>query len=188
MREEVMAFPESEWRQHPTEFDGNTALLLVSVDGGQNDYFSIAGQMRATPALQRSPYLRQVMATVGVPVSRSRLMRIDPGQKCPWHDDVGFHWYRRIRIHVPIVTTPEVRFHCGSDSVHMAAGEAWVFDNFERHCVVNSSDIKRIHFVFDVPGMIFLTKHWNHCIPISRRDAWPDANNFRFVPYQNDLD
>ena len=34
-------------------------------------------------------------------------------------------------------TRPEVRFYCGDENVHMAAGEAWVFDNWRLHRVEN---------------------------------------------------
>ena len=32
---EALSFPESAWRAHPSGYDGNTALILVSAHGGQ---------------------------------------------------------------------------------------------------------------------------------------------------------
>ena len=55
-------------------------------------------------------------------------------------------------MHIPVVTWPEVRFHCGDESVHMAAGEAWLFDNWRRHSVVNPTDNDRVHLVADTFG------------------------------------
>ncbi|MCA9537669.1 MAG: aspartyl/asparaginyl beta-hydroxylase domain-containing protein [Myxococcales bacterium] len=147
---EVETIKPHEWRAHPTGFAGNSAALLVTVGGGQNDDFAHAGQLAPTPLLHRLPYVRQIMAALDCPISRSRFMRLAPGQRVPMHDDVGWHWFDRIRVHVPVITHPGVRFHCGDRSVHMAAGEVWIFDNFARHGVDNDSDITRVHLVIDV--------------------------------------
>jgi hypothetical protein len=45
-----------------------------------------------------------------------------------------------------------VVFTCGDESVHMAAGECWVFDSFLRHDVQNKGDAQRIHLVLDTVG------------------------------------
>jgi hypothetical protein len=70
----------------------------------------------------------------------------------PRHADINHHWFSRVRLHVPVVTHPEVRFHCGDRSVHMAAGEAWLFDNWRLHWVENPVDAERIHLVADTSG------------------------------------
>ena len=43
-------------------------------------------------------------------------------------------------------------FTCGDETVHMAAGECWVFDSFLRHDVQNKGDAQRIHLVLDTVG------------------------------------
>ena len=137
------------WLGHPTGFAGNSFLPLVSVAGGANDDFAISGSMQPTAALHSSPYLSQVLSALELPISRCRLMRLEPGAEVPWHDDRNFHWYRRMRFHVPIVTEPEVAFACGDQTVHMAAGELWTFDNFRRHRVTHGGRLPRIHLVAD---------------------------------------
>jgi hypothetical protein len=63
------------------------------------------------------------------------------------------HWLKPIghaRGKLPpdwIFTRPEVRFHCGGEAVHMAAGEAWLFDNWRLHRVENPAPHERIHLV-----------------------------------------
>ncbi len=42
------------------------------------------------------------------------------------HCDVRYYWLERMRVHIPVRTTPDVRFHCGDDDVHMAPGEVGV--------------------------------------------------------------
>jgi hypothetical protein len=79
-------------------------------------------------------------------------MRLDPRSTVPEHADINYQWFYRVRMHIPIVTRPEVRFYCGGQSVHMAPGEAWIFDNWRRHHVENPTDETRIHLVADTSG------------------------------------
>ena len=150
LRAEVEALSEDAWVRHPTSFEGNSALRLISVNGGEND--DVDGRMLPTPHLGRCPYLRQVLSSFGVVWSRSRLMRLGPQSRVPEHADINYQWFYRVRMHIPIVTRPEVRFHCGGKDVHMAAGEAWLFDNWRRHRVENPTDDTRIHLVADTSG------------------------------------
>jgi hypothetical protein len=150
LRAEVEALPDGAWARHPTAFEGNSALRLLSVDGAENDDFE--GLMQPTPHLRMCPYIRQVLSSFGVVWSRSRLMRLGPHSRVPEHADINYQWFNRVRMHIPIVTRPEVQFHCDGKVVHMAPGEAWLFDNWRRHRVENPTDDTRIHLVADTSG------------------------------------
>lgn len=150
LRAEVAALPEHAWVHHPNQIKGNSAVRLISVDGGEND--DVNGRMQATAHLQQMPYIRQILASFGVVWSRSRLLRLAPGATVPEHSDINYHWFTRVRLHIPIITRPEVRFYCGDQVVHMAAGEAWVFDNWRAHRVENFTPDERIHLVADTSG------------------------------------
>ncbi|MFC4309557.1 sulfotransferase [Steroidobacter flavus] len=150
LRAEVAALPAQAWVRHPNAIEGNSAARLISVDGGEND--DVNGRMQATSHLEQSPYIRQILAGLGVVWSRSRLLRLAPGATVPEHADINYHWFTRVRLHIPIVTRPEVRFYCADQSVHMAAGEAWVFDNWRSHRVENFTPDERIHLVADTSG------------------------------------
>jgi len=150
LRAEVSAFPASAWARHPNGIEGNSSLRLISVGGGEND--EVTGPMSPTPHLLASPYLRQVLASFGVVWSRSRLLKLAPAYGVPEHSDINYHWFYRIRVHIPIFTHPQVRFHCDGESVHMAASECWVFDNWRLHHVENPVDAERIHLVADTTG------------------------------------
>lgn len=152
MIEEISAFPESQWRTHPKGLAGNSSLILVSANGEMNDDFAGSAPMKITPLLARCQYLQQVIASFNTPVSRTRLMRLEGEHTVPIHTDWTYHWFRRIRIHVPIITYPEVRFYCNNNDVNMAGGEAWIFDNFKPHWVVNPINQTRIHLVIDTIG------------------------------------
>ena len=147
---EVASLPEDAWAPHPNHIAGNTSLRLISVEGGEND--DVDGVMKPTPHLAKLPYVRQVLASFGAVWSRSRLLRLDPGAVVPEHSDINYHWFYRVRVHIPIVTRPEVLFHCGGETVHMRGGEAWLFDNWRLHCVENPTPDARIHLVADTSG------------------------------------
>lgn len=150
LRQEVAALPPDVWAPHPNGIAGNSSVRLISVDGGENDL--VDGSMRETAHLALMPYVRQVLASFGVPWSRTRLLKLAPGAQVPAHADINYHWFHRVRLHIPVTTRPEVRFHCGDASVHMAPGEAWIFDNWRLHNVVNPTPDARIHLVADTVG------------------------------------
>jgi hypothetical protein len=150
LREEISTLPASAWAKHPNEIKGNHSLRLISVDGLEND--DVDGVMLPTPHLESLPYVRQVLASFGVVWSRSRLLKLEPFAGVPQHADINYHWFHRVRLHVPIVTHPDVRFFCGNEDVHMAEGEAWIFDNWRLHRVENPVDVERIHLVADTSG------------------------------------
>lgn len=151
LADEVLAIEEPMWRPHPQGFPGNSMLPLVAVNGDPaNEEF--AGHMRATPELGRCPYLRQVLASFGATVGRTRLMRLSGGAEVTRHADQFYYWTERVRIHVPIVTQPGVRFECGDSVLHMAAGECWIFDTWRQHRVLNEDPRARIHLVCDSVG------------------------------------
>ncbi|MBE9066956.1 sulfotransferase [Leptolyngbya cf. ectocarpi LEGE 11479] len=163
---EAQSFEESEWRSHPSDYAGNSAISLVSADGENND--DLAGRMLPTPQLQRCPYMQQVLTSFEAVIGRSRLMRLAPQCSVPAHFDSNYYWFRRTRIHIPILTEPSVRFVCNGKSVHMASGEAWIFDNWQTHEVIHNSDTYRIHLVFDTCGS---ASFWRKVTAVELADA-----------------
>src|SRR4029079_1480277 len=151
LRSEIGQFGPAEWRDHPQGHPGNSALPLVARRGQPQDD-GVAGPMGATPHLARCPYVRQVLAALGAPIGRSRLMRLDSGAEATAHVDTNYYWSQRVRVHIPVVTTPGVRFLCGDAQTQMAAGEVWIFDTWRPHNVLNPPGVERIHLVIDTVG------------------------------------
>jgi|GEM_PF-71900 len=151
LRGEVDALPDDAWRRHPSGHPGNSAASLVSVGGDHTDD-SVGGRLATTTWLRPDSYLAQTIASFGVSVGRTRLMRIDPGAEATPHFDVHLYWFDRVRIHVPIITTNDVEFLCGDSSTHMAPGESWLFDTFRLHNVTNPGGSARVHLVIDTVG------------------------------------
>jgi hypothetical protein len=148
---EIGALGEDCWRPHPQGYPGNSMLPLVAVGGDPADE-RFVGAMQPTPLLARCPYLTQVIASLRAVVGRTRLMRLSGHAEVTLHVDQGYYWAERMRVHVPVVTQPTVRFDCGDASVHMAAGECWIFDTWRKHRVLNDAAASRIHLVVDTVG------------------------------------
>ena len=176
---EAGQFPADRWMRHPSGLPGNSAIALISSGGEDNDSFE--GEKRPTPHLDACPYMRQVMASFGEVLSRSRLMKLDARSEVRLHVDFNYHWFSRVRIHIPIVTNPEVIFHCGPERLHMGAGECWIFDSWRRHRVVNGSDRTRIHLVIDTSGS---SRFWDLVRTVE--DAHPSATaaDAKLVPFE----
>jgi len=184
LSQEVLAFGESEWLPHVQGFKGNMAIPLISLNGEMNDSFN--GPMKVTAQLQRSPYIQQVLASFDEVFGRSRLMGLGGNCEVPSHRDINYHWYNRVRIHIPIITNPQVLFYCGDTHVHMAAGETWIFDSWLPHKVENRSGENRVHLVIDTAGS---SKFWNtvdgsewRC---ARQTRKPATVADRFVAYED---
>ncbi len=170
LQQELAQFSSADWAAHPLNYKGNSAIRLITANGEEND--NVSGEMMVTQRLQRCPYVQQVFAAFQSVLTRSRFMRLAPGDIVPPHCDINYHWINRTRIHIPIVTHTDVRFKCDGEEVHMAAGEAWIFDNWRRHSVENNSNITRVHLVIDTVGSPFF---WNLV-------ASGQANNFDQQP------
>ncbi len=169
LQAEVAALPSQAWVEHPDRVAGNSAARLISSGGGETD--AVHGRMLPTRWLEAMPYAQQVLASFGVVWSRSRLMRLAPGSDVPEHADINYHWHTRVRLHIPVFTLAAVRFHCDGEAVHMAAGEAWIFDNWRRHHVENRGDADRIHLVADTTGTAAFWR--TACGPKPPRAQWP---------------
>ena len=150
LREEIAQFAEDEWQGHATGYSGNTSIPLISLNGEYND--AMVGPMQPTPALARCEYIRQIMTTFDEVFSRSRLMRLQPGFDVPPHIDINYHWYNRVRVHIPITTNEDVLFYCNDRHVHMRAGECWIFNSWMEHTVRNQGARTRVHLVLDMAG------------------------------------
>ena len=157
---EVRALPPSAWTPHPGNIVGNEAVRLITPNGDATD--AIAGAMAATEYLKSCDYVQQLMAEIGGVWGRSRFMGLAAGREVPQHIDINYYWRTHLRIHIPVITNPDVLFTCGDETVHMAPGECWIFDSFRWHDVQNRGSEQRIHLVLDTIGGGLLPQLMKH--------------------------
>lgn len=184
LAEEVIDLPRPAWMAHPIRMHGNSAVALISQGGGDNDDFD--GAMAETAHLERCPYTRQVLSSFGEVLARSRFMKLDAKAEVATHVDFNYHWYSRVRIHIPVITNPQVTFYCANESVHMEAGQCWIFNSWRRHRVTNDSDEDRVHLVIDLSGSSRFWAVVRDALQIDSVDAERFSKQCRFVPFTPD--
>lgn len=107
------------------------------------------------PAYKLLPEARllvmNLMAYVGGErLGRVMINKIAPGGAIFPHVDTKSHTDYYSRFHLVLQSQPGVTFRAGDESVYMATGEAWWFDNSQEHEVINNSADDRIHMIVDI--------------------------------------
>lgn len=103
-----------------------------------------------TALLMRCPYFQTVVTTFQCPLTAVRLLRLKAGSSIREHRDYRLGYEDgEVRLHVPVVTNPDVRFFLAGERVWMAEGECWYLNVNLPHRVENESQRDRIHLVID---------------------------------------
>ena len=83
-------------------------------------------------------------------VSRAKIVNLPPGGRVYPHIDRGEYYRYRDRYHLVLRSPHGSWLRAGDETVRMAEGELWWFDNKEMHEAMNDGDADRIHFIFDL--------------------------------------
>lgn len=156
MRAELTLLQPSDWPSHfNTDYhDGGwSGVALVSDDGDTARLYAevAAGATGiATPLLARCPAMRAAIAELPGAVQSARLLRLAAGSVIREHRDYGLGLGEgAIRLHIPVVSHPDVEFYLDGVRVPMREGECWYLDFGLPHRVQNNSPRERIHLVVD---------------------------------------
>lgn len=107
------------------------------------------------PALFALPQARPIIFDLvrrveGERLGRVLITRLAPGKSIAPHSDGGNHAAYYDRYHVTLQNYPGSIFRAGNESVFMATGDAWWFDNGQEHEVKNASSDDRITMIVDI--------------------------------------
>ncbi|HUJ45811.1 MAG TPA: aspartyl/asparaginyl beta-hydroxylase domain-containing protein [Rhizomicrobium sp.] len=103
------------------------------------------------PALAHCPYLDKVIRSFDAEVRGARLLRLSPGSTLKEHTDHEDTAKDGIlRIHIPVVTNPDVVFLLNGTRIPMEAGSAWYLRLREPHSVTNAGSTDRVHLLVDL--------------------------------------
>ena len=103
-----------------------------------------------TPVLARCPAIRAALSALHVPLQSARLLGLAGGGRIREHRDYGLGLEEgTIRLHVPIVSGPDVEFYLDGMRVPMREGECWYLDFSLPHRVQNNGRHERVHLVID---------------------------------------
>ena len=108
------------------------------------------GKFADTPTLARCPYFQEVLVAFQCPLESVRLLKLSARSSIREHRDhmLGYE-DGELRLHIPIVTNPDVAFFLAGERVPMQAGECWYLNLNLPHRVDNQSDHDRVHLVVD---------------------------------------
>lgn len=142
------------WTPHfnTNRYEGNwTSISLRSQSGLVNDITSFPNkEYKNTGLLDRCHYFTEIMDWFQCEKESVRLLRLDPQSEIKEHTDNDTSYEDGFfRIHIPIITNPDVFFYVDKKLVPMKMGECW-YANFQLpHSVENRSYKPRIHFTLD---------------------------------------
>lgn len=86
-------------------------------------------------------------------------MRLAPGSVIKEHTDVGLGFEEGVaRVHVPILTNPDVEFYLNGSRVVLTAGSCWYLRLSDPHRVANRGATDRVHLVVDLKVNGWLTE------------------------------
>lgn len=147
--------PQSAWISHFNHriYEGDwSGAALRAVPGSPIPMYSdpLAENWEDTPLLLSCDYFREVLAAFHCPLLSVRLLRLGAGAVIKEHRDPMLSLEDgEVRIHVVVVTNPEVECCINGVSRHWAAGECWYADFTQLHSLANRGQTERVHIVLD---------------------------------------
>jgi Aspartyl/Asparaginyl beta-hydroxylase len=104
-----------------------------------------------TAILGRCAYFQHVLSAFSCPLKSVRLLRLSSGSVVKEHRDYDLGYEGgEVRIHIPVLTNPELEFHLNNRRVVLGEGEVWYLDLGGPHRVRNGGPSPRIHLVVDL--------------------------------------
>lgn len=158
MRADLLGLEQDAWIEHYVKqnYEGAwTVLPLRAPSGASHPVAAIYADPSAeayvdTPLLSRCAYFGQVLAAFQCPLEAVRLMKLGPGSVVKPHRDHDLAAeFGRARLHIPVVTNPDVEFWLNRERVILREGECWYLELSGTHWVANRGQTDRIHLVVD---------------------------------------
>ncbi|MFO0692064.1 MAG: aspartyl/asparaginyl beta-hydroxylase domain-containing protein [Polyangiales bacterium] len=156
LRRDALALPAELWTPHfnTSVYHGDWSGIAFRSPGGDERRLypdpTNRAPFRDTPALDRCPAVKSTLAAFRCELAAARFLRLGPGAYVlPHRDyDLGIE-VGQVRLHVPVVTNPEVDFYVEEERLEMQPGETWYADFGLPHRVRNRGSEARIHLVID---------------------------------------
>lgn len=157
LTDKVMSLKEEAWRadaRRQRDYDVHAqtqSIVLLFCDGWPQVTVS-RGSGWDLLAAEAEPVMGQVLRkhyAAGGKILRAMVTRLGPGCRIARHKDSHPSFAVAHRIHVPLVTNPDVEFIVGPEHVPPRAHYAFELNNLMFHQVTNHGSSARIHFIFD---------------------------------------
>lgn len=144
------------WVDHfnKNDYVGNwSSIALMSEDGKSENIKALNLGNKSliyTEALNSCTYFKKILDDLLFEKTSVRLLRLAVGAEIKPHKDYCLGYEDGcFRIHIPIITNPEVEFILDNERLQMNEGECWYIDANFTHSVANRGNCDRIHLVID---------------------------------------
>jgi hypothetical protein len=181
LKRDLDAIQPEEWLPHVNlaHYNGQwSGVAFRAAGNGRKSIIpeSFGGTFADTPLLQRYPYIGEVLASFKCPLKAARFLKLHTGSIIREHvdNDLGYE-DGEVRLHIPVVTHPDVKFILDGERLVMAEGECWYTNVNLPHRVENQSPIDRVHLVIDCT-----VNEWLHDLIETTRLAQPQPSPDRY--------
>ncbi len=144
-------YPQGPFGDTETIFLRFPPASVTELERGQKDQHECVWMDGALHLPAAHGLVFSLMAKVeGERLGRVMINKLRPGGRIYPHADTPVHADYWDRYHLVLQSGPGCNFRCGAETVHMAAGSVWWFQNAIEHEVVNNSADDRIHLIVDI--------------------------------------
>ncbi len=176
LQTELAAILTSDWTPHFNTggYTGNWNSIALYAQNGEASNISAMSTnidipLTETPILKKATYLKSVIQTFKTKLLSVRLLRLEVGAYIKPHRDYNGGYEDNIfRIHIPIITNPEVKFVLDNERLEMKEGQCWYTNVNYIHSVANDGRHDRVHLVID-----------------GERNIWSDNLFFSLAPKES---
>ncbi len=156
LKEDVQKVMNSNWVDHynQNDYDGKwTSIALMSTNGKSDNIYAFnfdSKEIIATEQLESCSYFKEILDSFHFEKAAVRLLNLSAGAQIKPHNDhcLGYE-DGFFRLHIPIITNPEVIFILDEKRLVMNEGECWYINANFTHSVANNGSENRIHLVID---------------------------------------
>ena len=167
--------PKSDYHEiHNTYVTPHKLLSTHLIDVDINEVES--GLFRPNDRLKGLSYLMEVYETFECEKSTFRIHELLPESKITEHRDLGLCYEKgTLRIHIPIITNPDISMVLNGEEIKMLPGEAWYLDFDLPHAVYNPSNQSRTHLIMDC----IANEWWDGIMKEYGKSSNPGLNRMR---------
>jgi hypothetical protein len=154
----VLQLPQESWREDDSRQNNyhvhnqTTSLVLLFCDGDWPDIQVAKEAAWDSLGDYAVPVMREILDKHyprGGVILRAMAAKLPPHGGIQGHIDRHPSFTCSHRIHVPLLTNPDVIFHVAGKQITMDVGKGYEINNQSVHSVFNGGEQDRIHFIFD---------------------------------------
>jgi quercetin dioxygenase-like cupin family protein len=145
-----------EWPEHYNKgaYSGKwTSIALIAPGGSATNIYAMSNQhspLMETEILRDCVTFKHILDEFPFEKISARLLCLEVGAEIKPHRDNCLGYEDGVfRLHIPIVTNPDVEFILAGERIVMDEGTCWYINANEEHSVANRGTENRVHFVID---------------------------------------